>query len=314
MVIDMDDLFKHEYNIWSRNKPFPRETKFRKVINSYDDLDKLWNGVDDYASIFNLSDIFYERYDTFYLDIDGKSDGTLEAWGKFQYVRDKVKLSRVYFSGIGIAAFVDLNTIIEGKDNYKATMKEWVAQNELEDYIDPATIGDVRRVSKLPLTTSKKSGRTVVRFDINDDMETMLQRSLDRLPYQNDNISKYDVDVVKNEIPQFEMGEVKWKGMYPQCIENSILSVAKSGELEHRARLHMAAFLTMIGREDELWKTLQNANDFNIEISKYQVEYIKERGLKPFACDNLLSDVCPFKNKRECIFYPSITKFMRRFE
>ncbi len=310
----MSDIFWKEYSLWCRGKEFPRETKFRKVMYNKIDLESEWKGVDDYVSIFSLDQVFYENFDTFYLDIDGKEGGTKEAWSKFEKIRKAVNLSRVYFSGVGIAAFVDLDSLIKGKDVYKATMKKWIKDNGVDDLVDPATVGDVRRVSKVPFTKSSKSGNTVVRFNINDDMGMMMNRSVNSIPTFDLGIKIFHVEPVSFIKKDMKVIEGKWKGEYPPCIEQSIMNLKMTGELNHRERLHFAAFLLQIGREDLLWDTLRSANDFSESISGYQVAYLKDRNFKPFNCVNVSGEICPFANKRECVFYPNIMVYMEKFK
>ena len=85
---------------WFRVNPILREYGLkRNRIENIDDLKGVWKGVDEYASIFSLKQVFYQKYDTIFFDIDGKTFE--EAYSKYKYVQQRLKsfITREYFSG-----------------------------------------------------------------------------------------------------------------------------------------------------------------------------------------------------------------------
>lgn len=304
---------------WFRGDLVKREfTLSRKVVESIDDIKQLWKGVDEYASIFNLFQVFYQTYDTIAFDIDGKT--AEESYLKYKYVKKQLGdyITRQYFSGRGFWVFIDLENEIKGKTLYKEICRALVEEYGIKDVVDNAVVGDVRRMGRLPSSLNSKSGRYMIRLKGNETLEEILQKSQVYDSY-NGEVRRVKLSInlqqVKSEKEEGSSsgGKILWRGGYPSCIYNAEHILKEIGELKHNSRLHYAAFLLWINKEDELREYIKMANDYNERITNYQIEYLKNIKFKPYKCENVNSEICPFTNRRECLFYPSVNTYIRKF-
>ncbi|MEM0143004.1 MAG: hypothetical protein QXL94_03515 [Candidatus Parvarchaeum sp.] len=301
---------------------FPRELSLgRKLVRSYEELERKWVDVDEYLSLFNLRERFYDSYDTLAFDIDGKNGGTIEAREKLDLFKRQFPFEgRLYFSGVGFHYFVDLKKPILGKKNYKSFSTALYKQYSLENIVDRAIVGDVSRMLRAPLSINSKSGLKAIPIDYEETKHKLPQN----YEYCKQKTTLYEVEEfdIQEEIvnKSFEKKVVKgkgdWKsvyGMYPPCILMSIKLLKETGELDHNERIHLASFLLNVNDEKTLREALKTANDYSESISNYQIEYIKARHLKSFSCKNISEDICPYyKHQRNCTFYPSINPYVDR--
>ena len=193
MVI-REEVFAH----WSRGNEYPRELGLsREYISSYTDLKAKWKDVDEYASIFSLKQIFYEEYDTIFFDIDGKSGGISESYDKYKKVMNEIGdyVTRIYYSGVGIHLYIDLENKIVGRENYKNICEQFINDHNLMPYIDRGRTGNARQIARLPESVNSRSGYMMILVERDDDMTRMRFKS-------TVGQSKYEdkVDRVKLEI------------------------------------------------------------------------------------------------------------------
>jgi len=305
-------------NEWMRiGSPYPREfTLHRKRVNSYDELLHNWNGVDEYASIFSSRQLSVMIYDTVFFDIDGKT--IEESYTKYKEVIDKLGsiISRQYFSGRGFHIYVDLQDPITTKQEYK-TLSHYLARYyKIEQLIDPAPVGDVRRMARLPSSQNSKTHMYMIRLFGGESLDAIKTLAAKYIPL-NDIPSphKYKIELTltpdKPNLPRADT-PIEWRGGMPACIVNAEMLLNSYGELNHIPRLHYAAFMTMIGDQQRAYNNIKHANDFNEHITTYQLNYIAANKTKPFGCSKVTPEVCPFANKRDCPYYPSLSSFARK--
>ncbi len=317
MVI-REEVFAH----WSRGNEYPRELGLsREYISSYTDLKAKWKDVDEYASIFSLKQIFYEEYDTIFFDIDGKSGGISESYDKYKKVMNEIGdyVTRIYYSGVGIHLYIDLENKIVGRENYKNICEQFINDHNLMPYIDRGRTGNARQIARLPESVNSRSGYMMILVERDDDMTRMRFKSTVGQSKYEDKVDRVKLEIKSTAQPivkkTFEDDETyNWRGAYPACIVNAEKYLEELGELNHEERIHLATFLLNIGREDELREYLKKANDYKESLTNYQINYLKERHMKSYTCANIPTDLCPFLgNKRLCLFYPSVNVVQERF-
>ena len=302
---------------WLRVPDVPRQYGLkREHINGLSDIIKKWNGIDEYASLFSLSQRAYHKYDVIALDIDGNT--SQESFEKYQIIKNKLHhlITRSYFSGRGFWVFIDLDEDINTKEIYKMVCRQIVSDYGLEKMVDGHIVGDISRMARIPSSKNGKSGLFMVRLRGDESLEEILDKSKNNISYMGEVKKvhvKVDFTVEERNYERGIINPVMWQGAYPSCIYNAETILEEIGELKHTNRLHLASFLLWIDKEDELWKYIKQANDYRFDITKYQIEYLKNNGLKPYGCDKIVVEICPFKDKHECPFYPSINKTLTTF-
>lgn len=304
--------------LWTRNQPFPREVQLnRTIVKSEQELLQAYTQQNFYSSIFNLRQIFYEEYDTLFFDIDGKQGGVTESFGKLETFLKNVEgqVSRLYFSGVGFHVFIDLEKVIQGKENYRHFSKQFAEHYNLLDLIDHSALGDVRRVARVPFSTNTKSMKVVVPLDPeNLTKQKVLECSTEKKEFVPPILHKFSFNFTPTPSPPTtpklsSSEEFNWEGIYPPCINNAENLLYNAGELGHSSRIHLATFLIQIGREEELHKYLEKANDYKEDVSNYQISHLRNGNYMPFKCNNVPDEICSYKsNKRDCPFFPYVFK------
>lgn len=319
MQIEKWDKIVEGIIVWARdNGVFPREYSLkRRVVKSFDEIKDSWTGVDEYLSVFNAEQVGKEVFDTIFFDIDR---------GYKEYL-ELVRLlglmpSRLYYSGRGYHVYYDLVSSIEGKERYKAIVKEIVDKYRLENIVDRAVIGDVRRMARVPFSINSKTGRYMImlRSDAVYSEDRIIRLATVGAFEIFDSGRKYSLSdfgislgevgrVERNSVSNMQnSGAVVLKSQeYPDCIKNAIALLQETGELDHVERLTLAMFMIRNGEANKLYELLKAyAKDFKEGYTRYQINYIRNRNLKIYKCSNIPDTICPYKNKKECPFYPSL--------
>jgi len=296
-----------------RSGGFPRQWGLhREIVHSYDEMKILWkDGRDKFSSIFSLEQMKNEVYDTVGFDVESKEHNDIfKNYKNLQYVLYNLREipKRVYFTGRGFWVFLDLKNFVRGKSAYKIFCRKIAEEYDLLNYIDSSVLGDASRIARLPSSINTKTGYYMVRIDEDYSFDKVLYSAKNNISVLK-GIERVDLtyDVENDEYTGSRVnGVVEWKGSYPPCIENAIKSINLVGELDHNSRRHLASFMLKIGKEKELRELLAKTNDYQEHITAYQIEDIKRRDLLVNKCSNVTNEICPFKNKRECVYYPSI--------
>jgi len=299
---------------WTRLGGFPRHWGlYRSVVKSYDEVESLWgDGRDKYFSIFSVRQMQEEVYDTVGFDVESKEHNDIHKnYDNLKQVLSRLTKfpKRVYFSGRGFWVFLDLKKYVKGKAKYKSFCRRLAEQYDLIDYLDLSSLGDASRMARIPSSINSSTGFYMVEISEDFSLSKILYNAKWNISYLS-GLRRVDIDVDLGEKEVYVSDKienvVEWKGSYPPCIENAIMSLNLVGELDHTSRRHLASFMLRIGREDELRELLKKANDYQEHITEYQIEDIKKRELLVNKCVNVTGEICPFKNKRDCVYYPSI--------
>ncbi len=299
-----------------RTSFFPRETGFgRKVVNSVYELDLT---TDCYMSLFSYDQLSQGSLDTMYLDIDGH-DGS-DPYPKFVAVKNaledlRIPLSRAYFTGRGFAIYLDFEKPLNSME-YKKACQYVVTKLGVKHLLDPSVIGNLRGMGRVPSSFNTKGNRYMVQIDPSDSSENILNNSVNNIQTNNFggyfdiqkflNEMGFNYNNVSNKIITTNVKPVLNSYEYPPCINKAINDILKTGELDHVERIHLGSFLILNGEEQKLWDILRVANDFKESISANQIDSIKRHGGYSRACKNVPETICPYKDKRECLFNPNL--------
>ena len=311
-----------EWTVWTRGRADePREVKlYRQVVDGYQGLKALWSGVDEYAAIFSREQIERQEFDTIFTDIDAHVEG--EDWmSKAETIFSKcdIQPSRVYVTGRGGHAYWDLDEPIKGVGRYKqvaaAMMKKW----GLTDLVDRHVVGDVRRMARLPMSMNSKGGcmlrvepsqiRTL-KDSLTPDLETLTRQVPQTVHLVIGEV--HDVDE-GHFTASPEARRIYSEAEYAPCIKSGIKQMMETGELDHLERLHVFSYLVQNDEMEKGFEILRKyAGDFDAGISRYQLNYLATTRHKPFKCKNVPADLCPFDDKRECPYWPSVNLWRSR--
>lgn len=208
---------------WLRYPDVPREFGLnRKLVGGIEDIKGKWVGIDEYASLFSMSQRAYHKYDLLALDIDGKT--IEESYAPYTIAKEKLKnlATRFYFSGRGFWIFIDLSEEISTKEIYKLISRQLVNEYKLTDIVDTHVVGDVSRMARIPSSQNGKSGLYMVRLKGDETMAEILEMSKNNINYGGE-IPKVKIDISfnKNEVISYDNGiitPVKWRGSYLSLI------------------------------------------------------------------------------------------------
>lgn len=312
-------ITEQEFSVWTRGQAgAAREFGLkRKVVNGYGELSSVWTGVDEYAAIFSREQIEKQEYDTIFAEVDGHKEG--EDWfTKLEQVLGKTDFpSRLYKTGRGAHLYWDLDEPIHGVGRYKQVVNALVKKWGVTDLLDMHVVGDVRRVARLPMSSNSKGGQC-------KRVTFLLQYGkigiVEDVPF-NDPPAKIHLVIGEagKDAPEQHFGpapqakRLYTEGEYPPCVRSGIKQLQQTGELDHAQRLHVFSFLVMNDETQKGFEILkQYAGDFDPGISGYQLGRMAEKGHQPYKCSNVPTDLCPYSNKKECMFYPWITLHRRK--
>jgi len=279
-----------------------------QTSNINDVITAINNGEEAYLSVFSMQQLENNAYDTIFIDIDTGEDGLK----KFYDAVDIIP-SRLYFSGAkGFHIYFDLRTPIIGRERYKYSVIKFVEENNLENIVDKAVVGDVRRMARVVGSINAKSGLRMIELNPNIFPLNYRELSAEGKSYASVYEYLYEKELFERDHGVIKEGEayspkkIFEDKYYPACIINAINLLVNVGELDHKERLTLALFLLKNGEEEKLREILKFANDYKPSYTDYQVNYLKKRNYSIYKCENIPSTICPFKDKRDCPFYPSL--------
>jgi hypothetical protein len=316
-------ITENEWRIWTRGRiADEREFGLRRVPgNGYDGLKERWTGVDEYAAIFSREQIAKAEYDTIGMDVDAHNGEDWRVKARMILSRVSIQPSRLYVTGRGVHMYWDLEVPIHGTGLYKQVVAAIVCKWGIRDLVDTHVVGDVRRVMRLPGSRNSKGG-VCMRVDGLDgfwdpNLSQELPDSLATKDPEKVEITIHEAAGVAEGMertfaPNPEAKHVFNESAYPPCIRVGIKTMMETGELDHQERLHLFSFLVQNDEQQKGWNLLKEyAGDFNAGISEYQLNYLREKNMNPFKCANVPMTICPYANKRDCVYWPSISLHRR---
>ncbi len=307
----LDDVYK-----WSRGDVIPREYGLtRTIVNDIFDIGEL---PDSYLSVFSLTQIGSEEFDTIFIDIDSHHGEdlhknytiTLDA-----FARLGMKPTRTYYTGRGVHLYYDLYQPIRGKDIYKTGCRNLTSYLEIKDSIDMSVVGNVRGMARIPNTLNTKSNSYMVMVDPNMDVSEMRELSVSKIKvdyYGKTNTTKYLLNFSKQEERDSFSYSTSRKALdesqYPPCIHQAIDKLKTTGYVGHTERIVLASFLWRNHEEEKFNDIIKYAEDYKPEVTKSNFDSIKLVGGYNYACKNIPHTICPFNSQTSCVFYPNLNK------
>jgi hypothetical protein len=317
-----------EFRYWTRGHiNDKREFKIpRRPGDGFDWLKANWAGVDEYAAVFSDQQINGSSFDTILMDVDAHAEG--ECWQtKVKELLGKCEVppSRLYTTGRGAHLYWDLESPIEGTGRYKQVVASLVKKWDIGKLVDSHVVGDVRRMARLPMSKNSKGGY-MVRIDesaIDEPLDNMMvflnaggvavETLTAKEPRTVVIVVGESKDAEREFSPSPAAQHLYEESAYPPCIRVGIKTMMQTGELDHTERLHLFSFLVQNGEKQKGWNLLKDyAGDFNPAISEYQLGYIERMNLNPFKCSRVPNTVCPYVERRDCAYWPSISLHRRR--
>jgi|Deesub1362A_J573_1020465.scaffolds.fasta_scaffold00327_24 hypothetical protein len=281
---------------WMRvDNPFPREIgKLRRVANDMIDLYdyiEFQKGIDCYASIFANWQVVRRMFDVVWLDIDDH-EGRGDLNNKLERVLDLLHEyePRVYFTGRGYHVYLLIE--LTRLESYNEVVRKWVCDMGLKGYVD--RIGNMRQLGRIPGTVNGYVGREVILIE-----KGKVSKELGK------ELKEYDsVTMERSESESERLFEnIKDMSSMPRCVQEGVEILARTGELEHDYRLHIAAFLLRVWDYEDVKDVFRMASDFREDRTDYQLKYILSKNIKAFKCKTAMEKgICMEK----CPFYPSV--------
>jgi|GEM_PF-5412056 len=288
---------------------------------------------DYFVAVYSNEQIEKRMVDTIFIDIDDRdiNKSYEKLWGiltRLERMGIDVGKLRIYFSGKkGFHIFLDFDPIwLPNFVSFRSVCMRLLRELKIEKLIDIRTVGDWRRVSRVPYTKHSGSGLYCYPVDPTESIQVIkseaVNPSIVEIKVNRRNcrsIRKYLKGIVKSYGRVYKRNiecrisrRPKPEGLeLPPCIKAWLSELAETHELDHYARLNIAIFLLRSGWSvDEIVNLFSIANDFDEHKTRYQVEYAKKRELLMWSCHKLIDmGLCPLENPKSCTFYPSINRY-----
>ena len=199
-------------------------------------------------------------------------------------------------------------------------------------YVDAGNLLNLRALIRAPLTRHEETNRYVVPLDLEASttawIETMATASrfpedleLEIAPSRElaELLIERGAAVIYEHLTLLPARRRRRAGSPPPCVQRALEILRETGELDHAARFFLAAWARIAGlSEDEAVELFRPANDFDEEVTRYQVHHIYTRGYHVPKCRTIAQELglCPYwpneKEMRRCPYYPWIELAYRR--
>jgi hypothetical protein len=200
---------------------------------------------------------------------------------------------------------VEVESPLAGKTFCRIIQRKVTAGLKLST-LDPAVIGDIKRLSRVPYTVHEKSGGLCVPVAVN--REPVLVQKLDG--YRQHGLSQKFIDLCKDEAnSQLEKPSHASSGQYLNkdvrpCILEALNQPLQRKE-GHLMRIAIAReYLNAGFQVSEVAQLFQVQNDFDAGRTRYYLEYLQSNKYRPFKCRTIndlgfcLGSKCPFYRKK----------------
>lgn len=290
----------------------------RKMIKSFNEFVKYYGLLYDlFIGLFDLAQQQRKVYDKIFLDID--ADDILQAYASMRRV--SVALSDegighvITFSGSkGFHVYIPIKNV--ELNSYSMSVRRWLSAFSFSN-IDYQCI-EPRRLCRVVGSINSKSGLYCVVVNPASSISEILYNasvgiSSDFNITKNDLsfLKAYDDDGDRQSNASGSKLVLEYKS-YPACMKKLYVKALLGQRLEHSERLELGIFLLkQIDDVDEVVKFYSLQDDYKHHITKYQLDYAKERKLKNSGCMKLSEDgLCPLSDMTKCPFYPSLNSYV----
>jgi hypothetical protein len=251
------------------------------------------------------------------LFFDFDCPGNLEqAWLDAKKLSDCLKqyydaASLIVFSGFKgyhlyawLCTAVEVENPVAAKRFYRILQRKVTAGLNLST-MDPAVIGDIKRLSRVPYTTHETNGKLCV--PVGDNREPLLMPCLEG--YHLHGLSQRFIDLCEADAKrQMERPSRTFTGPYPtKDVRPCILEALKASLQEKEGHLMRIAigreYLTAGFQVSEIVQLFQIQGDFDASKTRYYLEYLQSNKSRPFKCRTIselgfcLGSKCPFYRK-----------------
>jgi hypothetical protein len=215
-----------------------------------------------------------------------------------------INVVRALYSGRrGVHLHVDLNPI-RIADLRRAAI--YVAELfGITDTVDKQTLGDWKRLCRVPYSYHGLSGQQCV--VLNATTDTQLSHTLSELLHEKfaakSSFNSYTVNAVNVD----RRDDVYTLGEPPPCISYILGQLSAGIELTHQARLHLGAYLLKLGlKPDEAAVLFKTSPDFDYTVSYAHLRWMYEHNYKMYSCEKAkMYGLCPLPVDG-CKYAPSI--------
>lgn len=289
---------------------------------------------DVYVNLFSDDQKRSKEYDMLFLDIDNADLNK-----SFEYMKKvtdslnnaDVAPSLIMFSGSkGFHVYVRFPTTM--LSSYRKAVTGWLKEIGVLEYVDVPAI-EPNRVTRVPYSRNTKGGYCIpISYDfIRNGMEFILDMSEKGVGGRNayeewlesneelpEKLRAHDQTEVESEkdAPFGDSGMFASVREYPPCMQRLYNEAKKGTDLGHHQRLELGKFLLHVsgGDVDGVADMYSKMSDYNDRVTRYQLQYIMDRGLKMNGCDTMMDQgMCVFDkcSAKECPFYPTINRFLK---
>lgn len=184
---------------------------------------------------------------------------------------------------------------------YRALMNRmaeyFLKGSEYFDYVDRQSLGDLRRMVRIPYTMGKRresfivgeTNVTLYESEFTDFLQVVEGAIRDSAgPFAEAVYRKAEESRMDKE-----MGGLTG---FPPCIVHIVETMAETGEMSHFGRFQLAAYLHSIGWSvDDIVDVFRVASDFDERVTRYQVEHIVRNNYLPAGCGRTMTmGLCPY--------------------
>lgn len=265
---------------------------------------------DCYTSVYCDRQINMNLVDTIFVEIDADTfdDATSRSKVLESHLRNNGIEYRKYFSGRrGFHYYLDMPPVHLSSPG--ATVAAFV--RALPQVVDPHVLSGPRQMARTPFTRHSKT----LLWCVPVTQGFTLQQSICPRASECDLVCNHDLgNILQGLDEKVEVQACTYKinnQIWPTCITNALVELQTTGELDHRQRLHLTAFLLKSGYEgqqvEDVYATY--AKDYKPGITRQQIAHMIKTGMACYTCKNVQTmNLCPFDSRRQssCDFYPSI--------
>lgn len=297
---------------------FPREMFLNRVVveslEEYVSILERFQGP-MFVALYSRPQIDRGVVDTLFLEIDGSKPPYIEDVNrKLERVLRQLGEGRVYWSGNRSAhVYLDLPPV--QLKHPSLTIRQFL--RPVRDCLDPTTVGDVRRVVRIPYTVHPKTRALSCRTSYPISLERILSPVEDSgETVRRDDIAEklLSIDSIVRERPRSTMKTEAKVSCFPPCIVKTIADLADRGEASHMCRVHLTAFLLMSGfTEQDIHPLFTGAEDYDPRRTEYQISSIERAGMGCYSCQRMVeAGECPLSDPEQCPFYPRASLFIEQ--
>jgi len=310
---------------------FPRDLlEFRTVVSSMEEYIKIIRAANGrmnvFTSLYSYPQVENKIIDVIFLDLDAEDFADAEAKRNIleKILKHHDIKYRLFWSGQkGYHFYIPFPPV--KLSNPKLAIRRLVEKIiSYHDLVDYHVVGDLRRLVRVPYTIHPKTCfysfecRGVMKFEymINppptmnrwtEDNEhislALLYADLKRISYSD----LPDISVIRKKLSEIYL---------PECIARIIEDLRSGYEVPHRHRLHLAAFLRIIGVPlRDAVNLFRTADDFDEKVTLYHLKKIYESNFLCHSCVKAAAfGICPYPyhHQHSCPYYPSINIYLAR--